>query len=155
MAQSTNDAFPTAIHLATYRLINRLVKTMQKLEETFTKKGKEFDHIIKMGRTHMQDAVPIRLGQEFQAYGRVLARDMNRVRRSTERFVDDNLGANAGGTGLNADPLNMTGAVEILAELTDNQFENAVDLVDATQSTDAYTEVSSSLKICMMNMSKV
>src|SRR5690625_1939110 len=59
MAQSTNDAFPTAIHIATYRLAKRLVKTMQKLEKTFTKKGKEFDHIIKMGRTHMQDAVPI------------------------------------------------------------------------------------------------
>ena len=155
MAQSTNDAFPTAIHLATYRLINRLVKTMQKLEKTFTKKGKEFDHIIKMGRTHMQDAVPIRLGQEFQAYGRVLARDINRVRRSSEGLLEVNLGATAVGTGLNADPLYMKRAVEILAELTDIQFENAVDLVDATQNTDAYTEVSSSLKICMMNMSKV
>src|SRR5690625_1189009 len=155
MAQSTNDAFPTAIHLATYRLIDRLEKTMQKLEQTFSKKGKEFDHIIKMGRTHLQDAVPIRLGQEFQAYGRVLARDINRVRRSSEGLLEVNLGATAVGTGLNADPLYMKRAVEILAELTDIQFENAVDLVDATQNTDAYTEVSSSLKICMMNMSKV
>src|SRR5699024_7426940 len=155
MAQSTNDAFPTAIHLATYRLINRLVKTMQKLEKTFTKKGKEFDHIIKMGRTHLQDAVPIRLGQEFQAYGRVLSRDIRRVRRSSEGLLEVNLGATAVGTGLNADPQYMKRAVEILAELTGIEFENAVDLVDATQNTDAYTEVSSSLKICMLNISKI
>lgn len=155
MAQSTNDAFPTAIHLATYRLIDRLEKTMKKLEQTFSKKGKEFDHIIKMGRTHLQDAVPIRLGQEFQAYGRVLSRDIRRVRRSSEGLLEVNLGATAVGTGLNADPQYMKRAVEILAELTGIEFENAVDLVDATQNTDAYTEVSSSLKICMLNISKI
>lgn len=155
MAQSTNDAFPTAIHIATHRLINRLEETMRKLEHTFTKKGEEFDNVIKMGRTHLQDAVPIRLGQEFKAYGRVLSRDIQRVHRSSDGLLEVNLGATAVGTGLNADPLYMKRSVEILAKLTDIPFENAVDLVDATQNTDAYTEISSALKICMINMSKV
>lgn len=155
MAQSTNDAFPTAIHIATHRLIKRLEKTMQTLENTFSKKGEEFDHIIKMGRTHLQDAVPIRLGQEFKAYGRVLSRDIRRVRGSSDGLLEVNLGATAVGTGLNADPQYMKRAVEILAELTDIPFVNAVDLVDATQNTDAYTEISATLKICMLNMSKV
>lgn len=155
MAQSTNDAFPTSIHIATIVLIEKLENTMEKLKETFAKKGEEFDHIIKMGRTHLQDAVPIRLGQEFQAYGRVLARDINRLRRVYDSLYEVNLGATAVGTGLNADPTYMKRAVEILRELTNLPLRNAEDLVDATQNTDAYTEVSSALKICMINMSKV
>jgi len=155
MAQSTNDAFPTAIHIATYRLAKRLETTMQKLVTTFEKKSDEFDHVIKMGRTHLQDAVPIRLGQEFNAYGRVLSRDLKRLQQSLKGILEVNLGATAVGTGLNADPEYMKRSVEILAELTDIPFVNAADLVDATQNTDAYTDISASLKICMVNMSKV
>lgn len=155
MAQSTNDAFPTAIHIATHRLIHRLEATMEKLVNTFETKGKEFDDVIKMGRTHLQDAVPIRLGQEFNAYGRVLRRDVNRLNRSSHGLLEVNLGATAVGTGLNADPRYMKRAVETLAEITEIPFVNAVDLVDATQNTDAYTEISAALKICMVNMSKV
>src|SRR5690625_1456615 len=155
MAQSTNDAFPTAIHIATYRLAKRLETTMQKLVTTFEKKSDEFDHVIKMGRTHLQDAVPIRLGQEFNAYGRVLSRDLKRLQQSLKGILEVNLGATAVGTGLNADAEYMTRSVEILAELTDIPFVNAADLVDATQNTDAYTDISASLKIGMVNMSKV
>lgn len=155
MAQSTNDAFPTAIHIATLQLIERLEGTLNKLADTFFDKGKEFDHVIKMGRTHLQDAVPIRLGQEFQAYGRVLTRDIKRISRLHENLLEVNLGATAVGTGLNADPAYMEKSVEYLSELTGIPFKNALDLVDATQNTDAYTEVSSALKICMLNMSKV
>ena len=155
MAQSTNDAFPTAIHIATYRLAKRLETTMQKLVTTFEKKSDEFDHVIKMGRTHLQDAVPIRLGQEFNAYGRVLSRDLKRLQQSLKGILEVNLGATAVGTGLNADPEYMKRSVEILSELTDIPFVNAADLVDATQNTDAYTDISASLKICMVNMSKV
>src|SRR5699024_4341662 len=155
MAQSTNDAFPTAIHIATYRLAKRLETTMQKLVITFEKKSDEFDHVIKIGRTHLQDAVPIRLGQEFNAYGRVLSRDLKRLKQSLEGILEVNLGATAVGTGLNADPEYMKRSVEILSELTDIPFVNAADLVDATQNTDAYTYISASLKICMVNMSKV
>lgn len=155
MAQSTNDAFPTAIHIATIRLIDQLVQTLEALKETFYNKGKEFDHIIKMGRTHLQDAVPIRLGQEFQAYGRVLSRDIKRISNSLDSLLEVNLGATAVGTGLNADPDYMEKAVELLRDLTEYPFRNAENLVDGTQNTDAYTEVSSTLKICMVNMSKV
>ncbi len=155
MAQSTNDAFPTAIHISTHRLIAKLEKTMQKLADTFETKGTEFNDVIKMGRTHLQDAVPIRLGQEFTAYGRVLSRDIKRLKQSSESLLEVNLGATAVGTGLNADPEYMKRAVEILADLTNIPYRNAEDLVDATQNTDGYTEVSSALKICMLNMSKV
>src|SRR5690625_5173720 len=155
MAQSTNDAFPTAIHIATLTFIKRLEKTLKQLATAFFEKGKEFDHVIKMGRTHLQDAVPIRLGQEFQAYGRVLSRDIKRIQRVYDGLYEVNLGATAVGTGLNADPTYMKRAVEILKELTALPLRNANDLVDATQNTDTYTEVSSVLKICMLNMSKI
>lgn len=155
MAQSTNDAFPTAVHLATIHLIENLEKSMQSLMQTFEEKGIEFDEVIKMGRTHLQDAVPIRLGQEFQSYGRVLQRDMQRIKRMQKALLEVNLGATAVGTGLNADPYYMKRAVEVLADETGIPFINAPNLVDATQNTDAYTAISSALKIHMMNMSKV
>lgn len=155
MAQSTNDAFPTAIRIATIQFIERLEVTLKQLAETFFEKGKEFDHVIKMGRTHLQDAIPIRLGQEFQAYGKVLSRDIKRIKNLHEGLLEVNLGATAVGTGLNADPSYMKTAVEVLSGLTGFSLRNAEDLVDATQNTDSYTEVSSALKICMINMSKV
>ena len=79
MAQSTNDAFPTGIHIATLMMLEELLITMEELHAAFLAKAKEFDHVIKMGRTHLQDAVPIRLGQEFEAYSRVLARDIKEL----------------------------------------------------------------------------
>lgn len=155
MAQSTNDAFPTAIHVATLNLIKHLTVTLKDLQTAFLSKGKEFNEVIKMGRTHLQDAVPIRLGQEFEAYGEVLNRDLKRLENARENLLTVNLGATAVGTGLNADPEYMKRAVEILAQLTQYPLVSAENLVDATQTTDAYTEVSSVLKICMLNMSKI
>ena len=155
MAQSTNDAFPTAIHIATIHLMERLEQTMKELKDTFDKKGLEFDDVIKMGRTHLQDAVPIRMGQEFQSYGRVLQRDIDRLTRVYDALMEVNLGATAVGTGLNADPDYMRKAVKILGEETGIAFKNADNLVDATQNTDAYTELSSAIKINMINMSKI
>lgn len=155
MAQSTNDAFPTAIHIATLSLLEKLLITMRKMHTVFVNKGKEFDHVIKMGRTHLQDAVPIRLGQEFEAYSRVLARDIKRIENSREHLYEVNMGATAVGTGLNAQPKYILSVVKHLANLTGFPLENAEHLVDATQNTDAYTEVSATLKVCMMNMSKI
>lgn len=155
MSQSTNDSFPTAIHISTLSLIEILIKTMTELKNALTEKANEFDDIIKMGRTHMQDAVPIRLGQEFAAYARVLGRDIRRLEQTRENLYEINIGATAVGTGLNADPKYITRVVEILRELSGHPLRSAEDLVDATQNTDAYTEVSSALKICMVNMSKV
>lgn len=155
MAQSTNDAVPTAIHIATLQFISRLEETLKALVDTFFEKGEEFDHVIKMGRTHLQDAVPIRLGQEFRAYGRVVSRDYKRISNLYDALYEVNLGATAVGTGLNADPQYMRRSVEILKEITGYPLKNAEDLVDATQNTDAYTEISSALKICMINISKI
>ncbi|WP_407671679.1 aspartate ammonia-lyase [Paenibacillus guangzhouensis] len=155
MAQSTNDAFPTAIHIATLNCIEKLLVTMEELREAFLKKSAEFDHVIKMGRTHLQDGVPIRLGQEFAAYAKVLQRDIHRIGQTRQHLYEVNMGATAVGTGLNADPRYITRVVESLASISGLPLQNAEDLIDATQNTDAYTEVSAALKVCMINMSKV
>ncbi|MCY9668581.1 aspartate ammonia-lyase [Paenibacillus alginolyticus] len=155
MAQSTNDAFPTAIHIATLSLIEKLLVTMDEMLAAFRKKAVQFDGVIKMGRTHLQDGVPIRLGQEFEAYSRVLERDIKRIKQTRDHLYEVNMGATAVGTGLNADPRYIKRVVELLAELSGLPLTNADHLVDATQNTDAYTEVSAALKVCMINMSKI
>ncbi|BAU27117.1 aspartate ammonia-lyase [Aneurinibacillus soli] len=155
MAQSTNDSFPTAIHLSVLSMLDKLLVTMQEMHDTFGKKAKEFDHVIKMGRTHLQDAVPVRLGQEFEAYRRVLERDMKRIKQSRQHMYEVNMGATAVGTGLNADPRYIESVVKHLADISGFPIVGAEHLVDATQNTDAYTEVSAALKVCMMNMSKI
>ncbi|KAB2442773.1 aspartate ammonia-lyase [Bacillus luti] len=155
MAQSTNDAFPTGIHIATLMMLEELLITMEELHSAFRKKAKEFDHVIKMGRTHLQDAVPIRLGQEFEAYSRVLERDIKRIKQSRQHLYEVNMGATAVGTGLNANPMYIEQVVKHLRAFSGFPLVGAEHLVDATQNTDAYTEVSAALKVCMMNMSKI
>ncbi|MDQ0157166.1 aspartate ammonia-lyase [Robertmurraya andreesenii] len=155
MAQSTNDAFPTAIHLATLATLNQLLQVMDELHQEFLNKAVEFDGMIKMGRTHLQDAVPIRLGQEFEAYARVLKRDIKRISTTRDSLYEVNMGATAVGTGINADPEYIKKADEYLAELSGYPIKGTRNLVDGTQNTDCYLEVSSALKICMLNMSKV
>ncbi|MDF2854806.1 MAG: L-aspartase [Neobacillus sp.] len=155
MSQSTNDVFPTAIHIATLTLLEKLLETMSDMHKAFKEKAVQFENVIKMGRTHLQDAVPIRLGQEFEAYSRVLERDIKRIKQSREHLYEVNMGATAVGTGLNADPKYIFDVVKQLEEITGFPLVNAEHLVDATQNTDAYTEVSATLKVCMMNMSKI
>lgn len=155
MSQSTNDVFPTAIHLSTLSLLEKLLVTMKTMHGVFKEKAKQFDHVIKMGRTHLQDAVPIRLGQEFEAYSRVLERDMKRISNTRDHLYEVNMGATAVGTGLNADPRYIENVVKHLATISGFPLVGAEHLVDATQNTDAYTEVSAALKVCMMNMSKI
>ncbi|MEH7111139.1 aspartate ammonia-lyase [Neobacillus niacini] len=155
MSQSTNDVFPTAIHIATLTLLEKLLVTMEDMQKVFKQKAVQFEKVIKMGRTHLQDAVPIRLGQEFEAYSRVLTRDINRIKHTREHLLEVNMGATAVGTGLNADPKYIKDVVKQLAEISGFPLVNAEHLVDATQNTDAYTEVSATLKVCMMNMSKI
>ncbi|TKH16453.1 aspartate ammonia-lyase [Bacillus wiedmannii] len=155
MAQSTNDAFPTGIHIATLMMLEELLITMEELHAAFRAKAKEFDHVIKMGRTHLQDAVPIRLGQEFEAYSRVLERDIKRIKQSRQHLYEVNMGATAVGTGLNANPTYIEQVVKHLRTFSGFPLVGAEHLVDATQNTDAYTEVSAALKVCMMNMSKI
>ena len=116
MAQSTNDSFPTAIHLSTLMTLEKLIDVMEELHSEFMKKANEFDGIIKMGRTHLQDAVPILLSQEFEAYARVLRRDIKRIKATRENLYEVNMGATAVGTGLNADPKYIEEVVKFLVE---------------------------------------
>ncbi|NMD72533.1 aspartate ammonia-lyase [Bacillus sp. DNRA2] len=155
MAQSTNDVFPTAIHLSVLKLLEKLLETMENMHQVFQGKAQEFNAVIKMGRTHLQDAVPIRLGQEFEAYSRVIKRDITRINHSRQYLFEINMGATAVGTGLNADPKYIKLVVKHLAEISGLPLKGAEHLVDATQNTDAYTEVSAALKVCMINLSKI
>lgn len=155
MSQSTNDAFPTATHIAVLSLLNQLIETTKYMQQEFMKKADEFAGVIKMGRTHLQDAVPILLGQEFEAYARVIARDIERIANTRNNLYDINMGATAVGTGLNADPEYISIVTEHLAKFSGHPLRSAQHLVDATQNTDCYTEVSSALKVCMINMSKI
>jgi aspartate ammonia-lyase len=155
MSQSTNDVFPTAIHIAVLQLLETLLGTMDDMHHVFAQKAKQFDHVIKMGRTHLQDAVPIRLGQEFEAYRRVVARDIKRIKQSRQHLYEVNMGATAVGTGLNADPHYIERVIQHLANISGFSLVGVEHLVDGTQNTDAYTEVSAALKVCMINMSKI
>lgn len=133
MSQSTNDVFPTAIHISTLKLLEKLLKTMEDMHSVFKQKAQEFDSVIKMGRTHLQDAVPIRLGQEFEAYSRVLERDIKRIKQSRQHLYEVNMGATAVGTGLNADPEYIKQVVKHLADISGLPLVGADHLVDATQ----------------------
>jgi len=155
MAQSTNDAFPTGVHIATLDLGRELVEELMRLHDAFAAKEKVFHGLIKMGRTHLQDAVPIRLGQEFGAYRRVIARDIERIKLVGRQLREVNMGATAVGTGLNADPAYIAAVVKYLSQFSGWPMKTAEDLVDATQNTDCYTEISAALKVCMMNLSKI
>ncbi|XID95772.1 aspartate ammonia-lyase [Paenibacillaceae bacterium WGS1546] len=155
MSQSTNDAIPTALRIAAHRLTRQLLATMEEVRQGFAAKEAEFDDVIKMGRTHLQDAVPIRMGQEFGAYAKVLERDIGRIGRAAENLLAVNIGATAVGTGLNATPEYIRYVVRDLAEELGIPIRSADDLVDATQNTDAYTELSAALKVCAMNLSKI
>ncbi|WP_058301226.1 aspartate ammonia-lyase [Gorillibacterium timonense] len=155
MSQSTNDTIPTALRLAAYRLQLELTAALDELVEAFHGKGEEFADVLKMGRTHLQDAVPIRMGQEFEAYARVLARDAARIRTAAEGLLEVNMGATAVGTGLNAKPEYIVLVAQYLAEQTGWEVRSADHLVDATQNTDAYTALSAALKVCSINLSKL
>lgn len=155
MGQSTNDVFPTAIRIACLKVSHNLIESLQELQQAFMNKAREFDGIIKMGRTHLQDAVPIRLGQEFRAYALMLGRDIERIKFAIRSLEVINMGATAVGTGLNADPEYIEKVTGILQELSGLPLRRADDLVDATQNTDAFLEVSGALKTLAVNLSKV
>ncbi|QQE79113.1 aspartate ammonia-lyase [Alicyclobacillus sp. SO9] len=155
MSESTNDSFPTATHIALLTLLQKLLSALTSLRDAFYKKAEAFDGVIKLGRTHLQDAVPIRLGQELKAYAEVLNRDILRIRATQSNLYTINMGATAVGTGLNADLRYIRRVSQLLAENTGFPLTSARDMVDATQNTDAYTELSSALKVCAVSLSKI
>lgn len=153
--QSTNDVIPTAGKMTSLRLLENLKKELLRLNEAFKLKAKEFDHVIKMGRTQMQDAVPIRLGQEFAAYSMAISRDVNRIDKSMDEMRTLNMGGTAVGTGINADERYLRRIVPNLCEVSHMDFFQAFDLIDATQNLDSFVSVSGSLKACAVTLSKI
>ena len=153
--QSTNDIVPTAGKMTTLVLLKGLEKSLQDLYESFRQKEKEFDGIIKMGRTQLQDAVPVRLGQEFGAYAAAIKRGMERIRKTWSEMYAVNIGGTAIGTGINADKNYFDNVAKVLAELTGVPFCQAEDMIDATQNIDCFAAVSSAVKDCALAMSKI
>ena len=146
--QSTNDVIPTAGKMTSLRLLYHLKKELQRLHKALTEKATEFDSVIKMGRTQMQDAVPIRLGQEFHAYANAIQRDIYRMDKAMDEMRTLNMGGTAIGTGINADEIYLERIVPNLSEVSDMEFIQAFDLIDATQNLDPFVAVSGAVKAC-------
>ncbi|MCI8854773.1 MAG: aspartate ammonia-lyase [Lachnospiraceae bacterium] len=153
--QSTNDVIPTAGKMTSLRLLYHLKKELQRLHKALTEKATEFDSVIKMGRTQMQDAVPIRLGQEFHAYANAIQRDIYRMDKAMDEMRTLNMGGTAIGTGINADEIYLERIVPNLSEVSDMEFIQAFDLIDATQNLDPFVAVSGAVKACAVTLSKM
>ncbi|HPC17201.1 MAG TPA: lyase family protein, partial [Candidatus Hydrogenedentes bacterium] len=153
--QSTNDTYPTALRLAAIRLLHELEARVLALQEAFQEKEKAFAHIVKVGRTEYQDAVLTTLGREMGAYAEAFNRDRWRIYKCEERLRVVNLGGTAVGTGLAAPRTYIFRVVESLREITGIGFARAENLVEATQNTDVFVEVSGILKACATSLIKV
>lgn len=153
--QSTNDVYPTCGKMTLYTLVLGLQAELQRLIQALGSKAQAFDGVVKMGRTQLQDAVPIRLGQEFAAYQAVLRREASRLDKAKQELLCLNLGGTAVGTGINAHPRYITQVVKLLAEMTRIPFTQSPDLIDATQNLDCYVTLSSALKSCGISLSKI
>ncbi|MCL2407461.1 MAG: aspartate ammonia-lyase [Defluviitaleaceae bacterium] len=153
--QSTNDVFPSCGRLATLSLLNHATFQLERLHAAFRDKSHEFDGVIKMGRTQLQDAVPIRLGQEFRAYAAAIKRDLERFEIVKTGMSVLNLGGTAIGTGLNADPVYVKTVVGNLSKVCDIPLTQAEDLIDATQNLDEFVFISGILKACAVSLSKI
>ena len=154
-AQSTNDVIPTAAKMTTAKLLVKAILQGEALDAALVMKAEEFKDIIKMGRTQMQDAVPIRLGAEFGAYSKAIRRDIKRLNVALKEMYSINLGGTAVGTALNANPKYVDALAPTLAEITCLPLVKAEDLVDGTQNLDSFAYVSSALKTCAISCSKM
>ncbi|HHV11734.1 MAG TPA: aspartate ammonia-lyase [Clostridiales bacterium] len=153
--QSTNDVFPSCGRMTALKLLNRAGRQLERLYDALVRKAEEFDGVIKMGRTQLQDAVPIRLGQEFKAYSAAIRRDMSRFENAKQEMGHLNLGGTAIGTGLNADVQYLQKVVKNTALISGLPLVQAYDLIDATQNLDGYSFVSGVVKACAVNLSKM
>ncbi len=154
-SQSTNDAYPTALKLAIIRSNAKLVAVLQQLILSFRKKAREFETVIKMGRTQLQDAVPMTLGQGFEAYAATLAEEVERLEQNARLFLEVNLGGTAIGTGINAEPGYAEKAVQYLCDISGLPMVLAPNLVEATQDTGAFVMYSSAVKRLAVKLSKI
>ena len=155
MSQSTNDVYPTAIKVALYFEIDELIAAMEILRIEFADKAAEFKDILKMGRTQLQDAVPMTLGQEFSTYAVMIEEDQQRLREAASLIREINLGATAIGTGINAHPDYAALARKHLSEVTGIPYITAGNLVEATQDAGAFVQLSGVLKRVAVKLSKI
>lgn len=155
LSQSTNDAYPTAIKIAVFLVNRRLLRTLEGLVSAFRQKAAEFSGIIKMGRTQLQDAVPMTLGQEFEAFAGSLENEITRLQRNADLLLEINMGGTAVGTGINAPDGFAEKCAQILAEITGVPFRAATNLVQATSDTSPFLCYSSSLKGLAVTLSKI
>lgn len=155
LSQSTNDAYPTAIKLALLQMNEKLVEKLASIVKAFRAKGEQFQDVIKMGRTQLQDAVPMTLGQEFEAFAATLEEDVERLNNNAKLFVEVNMGATAIGTGLNAPLGYAKKCAENLADITGYPIVSAPNLVEATPDTGSYVIYSSAMKRLAVKLSKI
>ncbi|QQK07087.1 aspartate ammonia-lyase [Miniphocaeibacter halophilus] len=155
MSQSTNDVFPTAGKMTIIKLLKNLKKEINNLYKALIAKSEEFDDVIKMGRTQLEDAIPITLGQEFSAYSQAIKRDLKRTELAIEEMEYVNMGATAIGTGLNAKKDYIDNIVSELDEISNLNLKQAPNLIDGTQNLDCFTIVSGYLKALAVNLSKI
>ncbi|GAB4099653.1 aspartate ammonia-lyase [Sinomonas halotolerans] len=155
LSQSTNDVYPTAVRVATVAGIEDLLGALARLEDAFAEKAAEFRTVVKMGRTQLQDAVPMTLGQEFGTYAITIGEDRERLREASQLIHEINLGATAIGTGLNAPPGYAEAACRHLGETTGLPLVTAVDLIEATQDMGAFVHLSGVLKRVAVKLSKI
>ena len=155
MAQSTNDVIPCTGKLTILELMPGLIQELKRLHKALMDKSVEFDDVVKMGRTQLQDAVPIRLGQSFEAYAAVIARDIRRLQQVEEEIRVLNIGATAVGTAINVNPIYLFHIIKNINLVCGTDCSQAEDLFDATQNLDGFVFTSSMLKTCAVNLSKI
>lgn len=155
LSQSTNDAYPTALHVATLLSNDRLIAEMRLLVKAFDAKARSFSRVLKMGRTQLQDAVPMTLGQEFAAFAASLGDEVRALDRVANVLCEVNMGATAIGTGLNAPRGYAQRCAKHLARITRKPITLAPDLIEATQDTQAFVLYSSVLKSAAIKLSKI
>jgi fumarate hydratase class II len=156
MGQSSNDVIPTAIHVAALESIERgLIPALRKLQRELNAKAKEFDSIVKIGRTHLQDATPIRLGQEFGGYARQIQLSIRRLEQLRDTLGELPLGGTAVGTGINTHPGFPSRAIKHLSKLTGLKFHEAKDHFEAQSAKDAIVQTSGTLKTVAVSLTKI
>lgn len=155
MAQSTNDTIPTALRLGALWRLDELVNTVLGLAETFATKGQEFDHVLKSGRTHLQDAVPVRLGQEFNAYAKAVRLDAKRIQAAGDRLRELGIGGTATGSGLNAHPEYHHRMVTKLMGLTGIELRTSDDLFERMQSMGDQADFSGSMRALCVTLIRI
>ncbi len=155
LSQSTNDAIPTALKIALINSNAQLVTVLRQLIASFSQKAQEFHNVIKMGRTQLQDAVPMTLGQEFEAFAVTLEEEIDRLEQNVSLFLEVNMGGTAIGTGINADPRYPDLVIRQLRAITGLEIKLAKNLVEATQDTGAFVMYSSAIKRLAVKLSKI